>query len=252
MAPGDLARLETIPAAQIQEAAAGVTSAQPLGVFNPCVDGIALPRHPFDPDAPAISADIPVLIGTNKDEATLFLYGDPRFRDYTEEDVAKRAKQAAGDKAPALTAALRQVFPDYSPSHLVAAIQTATGMWLGSVTLAERKAAQKVGPVYMYMLTWETPVARGALRSPHALEIPLVFDNVEKARNFMGRGEDPQAVAEQMSQAWLAFARTGDPNTPALPHWPAYDPQGRATMMFDLESRIENDPMAEVRKILQS
>ncbi len=252
VAPGDLARLETIPASQIQEAAAGLPSAQPLGVFNPCVDGIALPRHPFDPDAPSISADIPVLIGTNKDEATLFLYGDPRFGQYSEDDVAKRGGQAVGDKAPALTAALRQAFPDYSPSHLVAAIQTATGMWLGSVTLAERKAAQQAGPVYMYMLTWETPVARGALRSPHALEIPLVFDNVEKARNFMGRGEEPQALAEQMSQAWLAFARTGDPNTPALPHWPAYDPQGRATMMFDLESRIENDPMAEVRKILQS
>ena len=131
-------------------------------------------------------------------------------------------------------------------------MQTATGMWIGSVTLAERKAAQKAAPVWMYLLTWETPVARGALRSPHALEIPLVFDNVEAARNFMGRGDDPQVVAEQMSEAWLAFARTGNPNAPGLPDWPSYDAEGRATMMFDLTSRIEHDPMAEVRKILQS
>ena len=110
--------------------------------FGPCVDGIALPRDPFNPDAPAISADVPVMIGTNKDEATLFLFADPRFGDYTEEDLAKRARQAAGDKAEALVAALRETFPDYSPSHLTAAVQTATGMWGGSITLAERKAAQ--------------------------------------------------------------------------------------------------------------
>ncbi len=252
VAPGDLARLQTLPAAAIQEAAAKVAAPGGLGAFNPCVDGIALPRDPFTPDAPAQSADIPVLIGTNKDEATLFLRADPRFGEYTEEDVTKRGKQAAGDKAPALTAALRKVFPDYSPSHLVAAIQTATGMWFGSVTLAQRKAAQQAAPVWMYMLTWETPVARGSLKSPHALEIPLVFDNVERARNFMGRGDAPQIVAEQMAEAWLAFARSGDPNTAGVPTWPAYDAQSRATMMFDVESRIEQDPMAEVREILQS
>jgi para-nitrobenzyl esterase len=68
----------------------------------------------------------------------------------------------------------------------------------------------------------------------------------------MGRGDEPQAVAEQMSEAWLAFARSGDPNTAALPDWPAYDADHRAVMLFDLASRVENDPMAEVRKILQS
>jgi para-nitrobenzyl esterase len=103
----------------------------------------------------------------------------------------------------------------------------------------------------MYLMTWETPVARGGLRSPHALEIPLVFDNVEKARNFVGRGEAPQRMADQMAPAWLAFARSGDPNTPALPHWPAYDAASRATMVFDLESRIETDPLSEVRRIMQ-
>jgi para-nitrobenzyl esterase len=252
VAPSDLGKLADLPASEIQAAAAKVPGGQGLGVFNPCVDGIALPRDPFSPDAPPLSADIPVLVGTNKDEATLFLFADPRFRDYTEEDVAKRARQAAGDKADALVAALRRAFPDYSPSHLAAAVQTATGMWIGSVTLAERKAAQKAAPVWMYLLTWETPAARGALRSPHALEIPLVFDNVEAARSFMGRGDNPQAMAEQMSEAWLAFARTGNPNTPGLPDWPSYDAASRATMMFDLTSRIEHDPMAEVRKILQS
>jgi para-nitrobenzyl esterase len=251
IAPGDLGRLETISAADIQNAAAGVAAGNPMQGFSPCVDGEALPRDPFHPDAPAISADVPVLIGTNKDEATLFIRSHPKFGEFTEEDLEKRAQDAVGDKAPALIAALRKLFPDYSPTHLIAAVQTAQGMWAGSVTLAERKAARGAAPVYMYMLTWETPVGRGALRCPHALEIPLVFDNVERARDFVGRGEAPQVLAEQMSEAWLAFARTGNPGTAALADWPAYEPGRRATMIFDVESGVREDPMAEVRAILQ-
>ena len=252
IAPGDRAKLETLPAAAIQAAAAEIGKAEgPMGGFAPCVDGLALPRDPFHPDAPAISAEVPVMIGTNKDEATLFLLADPRFGEMTEADLQKRADRAMGDKAPAVIAALKRAFPDYSPSHLVAALQTATMMWLGSITLAERKAAQAAGPVYMYLLTWETPAARGKLRCPHALEIPLVFDTVETSRSFVGRGDDPQTVSDQMSAAWLAFARTGDPNVAGAPVWPAYDAATRATMVFNLESRVENDPYAEVRKVMQ-
>lgn len=249
----ELGKLADLPVAVIQEAAAKVAAAEgPVGGFSPCVDGVALPRDPFHPDAPAVSASVPVLVGTNKDEATLFLLNDPKFGEMTEEDLQKRAARAVGDKAPALIAALREAFPDYSPSHLVAAVQTAMMMWMGSITLAEHKAAQGVAPAYMYLLNWETPVSRGRLRSPHALEIPLVFDNVETARNFVGRGEDPQVLADQMAEAWLAFARTGNPNAPGMPDWPAYDASTRATMVFDLKSRVVNDPYAGVRKVLQA
>jgi para-nitrobenzyl esterase len=117
-------------------------------------------------------------------------------------------------------------------------------MWGNSIALAERKAAQKAAPAFMYLLTWETPVSRGRLRSPHAVEIPLVFDNVEKSRNFLGRGDEPQAIADQMSDAWLAFARTGDPG------WPAYDPGRRATRLFDVESRTAEDPFSALRQVV--
>ena len=89
-------------------------------------------------------------------------------------------------------------------------------------------------------------MSRGRLKCPHALEIPLVFDNVERARNFVGRGDEPQAVAEAMSEAWLAFAKTGDPG------WPAYDKARRATMIFDVESKVVDDPNPGVRKVLQA
>ncbi|HEY2359322.1 MAG TPA: carboxylesterase family protein [Phenylobacterium sp.] len=217
-----------------------------MRLYTPVVDGLALPRNPYEPDASPLNADVPVLIGTNKDEATLFMLGHPKFGNFDDDDLAKQAKTAAGDKAEALLAALRAAYPDYNQTNLAAAATTATGMWGNSLTLAERKAAQKAAPAWMYMLTWETPVSHGRLRSPHALEIPLVFDNVEKARNFVGRGDEPQAVADQMSAAWLAFARTGDPG------WPAYDATTRTTKLFNVESWVVNDPLSEVRKILQT
>jgi para-nitrobenzyl esterase len=219
--------------------------AEAMRLYTPVVDGTALPRDPFVPDAPQISATVPVLIGTNKDESTLFMIGDPKFGDYDEETLARRAQAAAGDKADALVAELRKAYPDYSPTYLASAAQTATGMWLGSIAIAERKVEQATAKAWMYMLTWETPVSRGRLKCPHALEIPLVFDNVERARNFVGRGEAPQAVAETMSQAGLAFARTGDPG------WPAYDKARRATMIFDVDSAVVDDPNPGVRQVLQ-
>ena len=218
----------------------------PMRLFTPVVDGVALPRDPFEPDASPLNADVPLLIGTNKDESTLFMLGHPKFGHFDEEDLAKHAKTSAGDKAEALTAAVRAAYPDYSPTHVAAGVSTAAGMWAGSIKLAERKAAQKAAGVWMYLLTWETPVAKGRLRSPHAIEIPLVFDNVEKARNFVGRGDEPQVVADQMSAAWLAFARTGDPG------WPAYNADSRATMQFNLESHVVNDPLPGVRTVLES
>ena len=248
--PGELQKLESLSAAEIQDAAAKSAPPNAIAGFSPCVDGIALPRDPFDPDAPAISKDVPVMIGTNKDEATLFMFADPRFGEYGEEELQKRAKQAAGDKAEALIAAARETFPDYGPSHLAAAVQTVTMFWRDSIATAERKAAQGGAPAFMYLLEWETTAARGKLRSPHAVEIPLVFDNVDKALSFMGRS-DPQVLAEQMSEAWLAFARTGNPSTPALPDWPAYEPGQRATMVFNSESRLVEDPYPKLRAAAQ-
>jgi para-nitrobenzyl esterase len=246
----DAAALADIPAADIQAAANAAAGPEPLRGFTPSIDGAELPRHPFEPDASPLGAVIPLMIGTNKDEATLFLFGAPSFGQMTEADVIRRAEAVAPGKAETLVAAVKARFPDYSPSHQVSAIQTLAMMWLDSVRLAERKAAQKAAPVYMYRLDWETPVARGLLRSPHALEIPLVFDNVEAARNFVGRGDAPQQMAELMAPAWIAFARGGDPATAALPAWPAYDAEHRATMVFDLEPRVETDPLSEIRTLL--
>ncbi len=222
----------------------------PTGGFVPCVEGIALPRKPFIPDAPQISARIPLLIGSNKDEMTIFRSSDPKFGGFTDEDFIAYMRKQLPAKTEALIPALRKAFPGYSPSHLMAAAETMKGYWIATVLQAERKSAQSAAPVYGYLLAWETPVNGGRLRAHHALDVPLVFDNVESTRNMVGPGSEPQRVADLMSSAWIAFARTGNPNTDMLPHWPAYDVKNRATMIFNLDSRVQNDPYSELRRIL--
>ena len=222
----------------------------PIPGFVPCVDGIALPRKPFIPDAPPISAKIPVLIGSNKDEMTIFRARDPKFGASTDEEFTAYVRQQLPGKAEALIPALRTAFPGYTPSHLITATETMKGYWIATVLQAERKAAQGAAPVYVYLLAWETPVDGGRLRAHHALDLPLVFNNIESGRNMVGPGPEPQRLSDLMSSAWIAFARSGDPNTSGLPKWPPYDLKSRATMIFNLDSRVQNDPYSEIRRIL--
>jgi para-nitrobenzyl esterase len=179
---------------------------------------------------------------------TLFLAGEPWFGKLTDDEMAARLK--ARPKGDALVAALRKTYPGYSPTYLMAQV-VGSFMLDGSITIADRKSAQHRAPVYMYRLMWETPVGNGVFKSPHTLEIPLVFDTVERARPLLGPGPDPQVLADQMSSAWIAFARTGNPNNAAIPDWPAYTAVRRATMEFDLTSRVVDDPVQAVRQALQ-
>src|SRR5690606_8582953 len=117
--------------------------------------------------------------------------------------------------------------------------------------IAERRAALGGAPVYHYYFTWQTPVLGGRLMSPHALEIAFVFDNTERSARFTGGGPRPAALADKMSDAWIAFARTGSPDTPKLPKWTPYDAKTRATMVFDDRSEVVSDPAKERRIAMQ-
>jgi para-nitrobenzyl esterase len=193
---------------------------------------------------------VPLLIGSNKDEMTIFRAREPKFGSYTEDDFVAYVRKILPGKAEAMITALRSAFPGYSPTHLMVAAETMKGYWIATVLQAERKALQRAAPVYVYMLAWETPVDGGRLRAHHALDLPLVFNNVESGRNMVGPGPKPQRLADVMSSAWIAFARTGKPGTKALPPWPAYDLKQRATMIFDLDSHVQDDPYRDIRRIL--
>ncbi len=211
--------------------------------FNPVVDGVALPHHPFEPAAPKISANIPLMIGTNKDEILLFA---PQLADLDEPTMQTRMKAFLGDNAERIIEAYRRARPKASAAEIAIAITSDKFMRIGSITLAERQAAQHAAPVFMYLFTWETPVLGGRLKSPHALEIPFVFDNVATDR-ISGDTPTKFALAEKMSKAWISFARTGDPNHAGIPKWPGYSSEKRVTMIFDNECKIANDPYGPER-----
>ena len=137
----------------------------------------------------------------------------------------------------------RKLHPDLDAPNLFFEATTDDSVFgRGSFTLADRKADKGGAPVYQYYMTWRTPVEGGKWGATHALDIGFVFDNVAKSVSMSGVGEEQQALADVMSEAWLAFARTGNPNHPGLPEWPQYDSKNRATMVFDNKPQVINDP----------
>jgi len=252
----DVKALASVPSQVLVDAASGLQAPGGMGIlrFAPVVDGINLPSHPFDPVAPAQSADIPVMIGCTKDEQTLYNVGFPWWGKIDEAGAIALLKQnpLIASRTDALWALAKKSFPSDNPSYLYTDITSKTFAFTGSVTLAERKAAQRAAPVFMYIWDYGAAAAGGILRAPHTMEIGFAFDNIDKGPILYGNAPALKPLATKASDAWVAFARSGDPNTKGLPHWPAYDATTRATMIFDEKSRIENDPYAEFRKLLSA
>ncbi|MFY0523553.1 carboxylesterase family protein [Archangium gephyra] len=216
--------------------------------FTPVADGQVLPDHPFDPAAPAVSADVPLMIGTNKDEMTLFLYG--KMGVLTDGMARMGLGRLAGDAKDQVFEHYRGRMPDASARDVI--VTAASDMFRApSLLAADRKVAQAAAPVYVYLFTWETPVLDGKLKSTHALELPFVFDNADLVPSLTGKDPERFKLSEQMSTAWIAFARTGNPNHPGIPTWPAYTTEQRPTLLFNLTSRVENDPRREERLLWQ-
>ena len=250
-----VSELRKIPANKIAEAQAALlkkvsmmsfANRRRVG-FNPVIDGKHLPGGPFEPTAPAISANVPLMIGTNKDEMTLFFAFAPWLDGLDEASFRKRVQMFVGDNADRIIEGYRHARPNDSMRDLVLAIATDHAMRMPSLVTADRKVAQNAAPVFVYLFTWETPVLGGRLKSPHALEISFVFDTMESS-GLAGDSPTRFALADKMSRAWIAFARTGNPNCEAIPEWPRYATEQRPTMIFDNECRIENDPYRAERE----
>lgn len=215
----------------------------------PVVDGKTLPGGPFDPTAPEISADIPLLIGNTEYEVTFF--PQTQFGPLDEAGLHAAVKQATRANDPEvdnLIAVYRKGRPQASNRDL-ALIIASDGFTSGVLTEAERKAQQKA-PVFKYYFTWQSPVRDGKLKSFHTLEIPFVLENVDEAKSMTGTGQDRYALQSEMSGAWAAFARSGNPNHKGLPKWPTFTLDQRATMIFDKECKVVDDPHGEERKAL--
>jgi para-nitrobenzyl esterase len=208
--------------------------------------------RPYDPVAPAISADVPLIVGTDKDETILFLQREdlPAFS-LDDASLRERLKARFGANAGRVLEVHRRSRPEASPSDLFVAITTGQWFWRSAVVLAERKAALRAAPVFMYEFAYESevPVAPGVsylMRAAHAMEIAFKFDHPETSP-VAGQRPERFKAAGNMSAAWAAFARTGNPSHPGIPTWPAYDTQRRATMRLDAECRVVDDPHREER-----
>lgn len=221
--------------------------------FAPVLDGRGLPRHPFAADAPTVSSNVPLLIGINRTETT-YLFDDPRNFELTWEELPARIQRFIGgiDAAKAI-AGYRSVMPQASASDVFFDVTTQITMGRNAYKVADRKSAQNAAPVYFYELDWNTPADAGKWQCPHTLEIPFVFDNVSRVPSMFGGTVPPEAqkLADQMSDAWIAFARSGDPNTRSIPDWPAYDVEQRQAMRFDVESQVVKDPLGPKIDILK-
>ncbi|MSU47958.1 MAG: carboxylesterase/lipase family protein [Opitutus sp.] len=247
LTPEKVNELKTLPVEKIQAVAS-------KGQWYPVVDGGALPRDPFAPDAPPLSADVPMVLGSAHDEHRYSLGRNAAFLSLTWETlpatIAQGAKQFfIGDLAPdAIVAEYRRIYPDYSPSDVFFAATTAARAWKGMVQESERRAQQH-GPTWAYNIRWPSPIDGGKWRALHTIDIPMVFDNLAQSR-YTRDAPGAQAVADAMSNALLAFARTGAPGTTALP-WPRFELAKRPTMIFDTPPHVEDDPRGAERRLFE-
>jgi para-nitrobenzyl esterase len=244
--PNQAGELENLPMGRLLEGVYAIPGG-PLAI-TPVVDGRSVPTHPFHPVAPAISAGVPLLIGSTATETTLL---EPPPDHLDDSALLAKTKERMGlDDAAAerLLAVYKKTHGDNVEAWL--ALASDNFMRINSIRQAEAKAAQNAAPAYMYLFTWRTPAFDGKLRSPHALEIPFVFDHPDVWPSFTA-GEQRYALADKMSAAWTEFARTGKPSHPELPDWPTYTTDRRATMIFDNECRVADDPYGEDRAALE-
>lgn len=263
LSASDAARLQTMPHARLLEAGQRVRARvnKPFDGFvdarlipnqldfAPVVDGAVLPTCPFHPDAPAISANVPLMVGTTLNE---FVHGinHPEVETMSEAELAARAERFLPGRGAGLVAAFRRRTPNASPFDIWSRIATAP-IRQAAVDQAAVKARQGGAPAYLYAFNWRSPVLDGRPRAFHCLDIPFAFANTDRCDSMTGGGEDAAALSAKVADAFVAFARSGDPNHAGLPRWDPMSAEGSATMIFDVQSRLERDHDADERAAIR-
>ena len=224
------------------------------GNWGPVVDGVVLPRDPFDPDAPAIAANVALLIGNARDEATFFMRDNPAYFSSDEAALTALARQQLGSKADAIIALYKKTRPAASAPELGIAIMTAMSFGNGSVTIADRKSLQPA-PVYRYRYDYQSNVpikgTNWIFRAGHASDISLVFLNQE-ILDLQGNGPGLNEAARAMSGYFTSFARNAMPVAAGQPAWPRYDTKTRPVMLINSQCQLVNDPDSAERQFWQN
>jgi para-nitrobenzyl esterase len=218
-------------------------------VWQPVVDGTVLPETPFDPAAPAQSANIPFLVGNCFHELVTGRLDKPQANQTTWEQLSAQLTPQLGTRTAPAIDAYRKAFPSAKPFE-VGGLIGADVFRRGVILQTERKAAQNGAPVYVYWFGWKTPVLDGRPLAYHCQDLAFWFDNIDRCLQATGGGEDARALASQMSGALVAFARTGDPNHDGIPKWAPFTDANRAMMIWDTTSEVKIDPDRDARQVL--
>jgi para-nitrobenzyl esterase len=252
----ELAKLRALPAAKLIEAQTAVMAERrALGqlAFCPTVDPATLPKPPLDAVREGAAKGVALLVGSNRDESKLFRMGVAESASLSEESLAKRVRaslsalRAHESHAERVVETYRQARTgraSVEPGELLDAIESDRTFRIPAIRLAESQQPHEPR-TYMYFFTWESPARRGTLGSCHALELPFVFGTLDAPTmdRFAGKGPDADALAARMMDAWIAFARSGQPSHASLPGWPAYDHAQRATLVFDRNCELVHAPL---------
>ena len=251
IAPGNVRELQKVPWTILLETQAGLEAAdrargEAPRSFAPVVDGITLPRHPWSPDAPAVSADVPMIVSSVLDERSY------RMADFAmdEEGLLAFAKERLGERAADAVSAYRNEDADAKPFLIAARLDSDLTFRKGAFAQAELKARQGGAPVWTYLWTEPSPAAGGRFGAVHGIDVAPSLYNTRGALN----GSSPEAttLAAAIASSWAAFAANGDPNNDRVPQWDAYSAPERTTMIFDSDLRTESDPRAAFRRYWSS
>jgi para-nitrobenzyl esterase len=240
-------------------AAEGISQPVALG-WGPVVDGKILPRNAWDPTGPPESADVPLLVGNVLNEFfNCIQMEDPTVDSWSMAEVRKQLSAAPGagyhqaglgERAPKVIDLVQATYPTATPFEIYSRISAIQVMRLKALTQAARKANQGAAPAYNYWFQWQTPILDGRPRAFHCSELPFVFYHTEVCAPMTGGGPEALDLAGRTADAWINFARTGNPNHPGLPNWPAYDPKTVPTMIFNTECEMKSDPDGEIRQAI--
>jgi para-nitrobenzyl esterase len=221
-------------------------------IWGATVDGSIVPQHPFDPNASPVSAGVPLMIGTVLNEnINSIQQGDPSLDEMSMEELRRRTAQLVGNKADTAVEIFRKNHPKETPYKLLSRITGAIRRQ-NAIYAAERKAVLKAAPAYNYWFHWQTPVLDGRAGAYHTSELPFCFDNTDRCAALTGGGPRPRALAAKVADAWVAFAKNGDPNHPGLPKWAPYNAADAPVMIFDNECVARNNPDKDERDAVKA
>ncbi len=263
LANPDAERLRSVPVADLLAAQQSTVARMWRSVsgltFQPVVDGRVIPSPPLQQIRSGCAADVSLLVGSNRDEYKLWNLADPKAAKLDHAALLRRCRHnipgegvdgtAHAVRAIETYARLREGRASAAPPELWTAIETDRLIRAPALRLADAQRAHQ-RQTFVYLFAWTSPAMEGALGSCHALEIPFVFGSLRHpgVSAFAGAGPAAERLSSVMQDAWISFARSGDPSHPELGDWPAYDPESRPTQLLGPECELVHAPLEEERR----